>query len=193
MPTEHDPGSCCADPLGNFRPGRQGEPATDDIFQQVCVVVSGATVTSENPVGRIERRWQSTQPRELLGGQRSTRKSVRRILRLGRELGDPSIVVAANRRPTQPDQSFRRLPGPQRSGDTVAEVDDVIRRPPAQVRQDRFERQEIAVDVGQDRDAHPRRISGAAPDASEQPSQSSSTMSTSRCRDHAVARVPRLS
>ena len=126
-------------------------------------------------------------------------KSVRRILRLRRKVGDPSIVIAANSRPTQPDQPFRRLLGPQRSGNTVSEVDDMICRPTAKVGQDRFERQEITVDVGKDRDAHALKISGNAPDASEPPSRPLSTnlqrwsLSTIRDRPYAMKHLGSLS
>jgi hypothetical protein len=65
-----------------------------------------------------------------------------------------ALVVAGNRRPAQRHQFVAGLPGPQRARQNVAAVDDLVHAPARHVRLHGLQRGQVAMDVGQDGDAH---------------------------------------
>jgi hypothetical protein len=80
--------------------------------------------------------------------------------RAGQQL---ALVVAGDRRPAQRHQRVAGLAWPQRPRQDVAAVDDLVHAPARHVRLHGLQRRQVAMNVGQDGDAHDRPQVVAAP------------------------------
>ncbi|EEF26215.1 conserved hypothetical protein [Ricinus communis] len=139
--------------------GGAREPQTRSVLgvEEVLDVPARRAVAQENLVGQSQRPGQRPQPREFLVPQRRPRETVRsraRLLRRDRQ--QLALVVAGDRRPALRHQVARRLQRHQRPGQDVAQVDDAVDTASADVGHDGLQGRQIAVDVGQQGDAHER-------------------------------------
>jgi hypothetical protein len=66
----------------------------------------------------------------------------------------PAVVVAADGADAEFGQEIEGFARPERAGDPVAEVEDVVHAAGGDVGEDGFQGEEVAVDVGDDGEAH---------------------------------------
>jgi hypothetical protein len=88
---------------------------------------------------------------------------VRRAARPSRAGQQLALMIAGDRRPAQRHQFVAGLPRPQWSRQNVAAVDDLVHAPTRHVGQHGLQRRQVAMNVGQDGDAHHRPQVVAAP------------------------------
>ncbi len=143
-----------AEPGADGGGGRGDEVFTPLVFEKIGRVVTGPGV-HRHDAGRDDTRLrQIVEPRESLPVERRAGVTVGRAEGGGFPGRDPSVVVAADRRPSHPPKKIERLPRPQRSRNAVAQVDHGIHVSLGQVDDDGFERRQIAMNIGENREPH---------------------------------------
>jgi hypothetical protein len=107
-------------------------------------------VHCQNCLIQLDGCWQRVLCAALLGRERLMREPVR-----GREarlvaIQQPAIVVPTHRRQPQCGKTFRSFARPEGTCNVIAKVDGRINAAGANIRDCRFKREQIGVDVGDD-------------------------------------------
>ena len=119
-------------------------------------------VKRDNARRNIQAERQRAEPGALIGARLAKGEAVGWPHRGRVERRHPAVVIAADASVKRSaDEPIHRLARPERPGGTVAEIDDQVRLALGDVGEDRLEREDVPMDIGDDGDPH--RVSRALP------------------------------
>ncbi len=129
---------------------RGDQPVLMNLLGQERAVVRWRAMHCQNSFSEFDRCWHCVLHMALLRRERRVCKPVRgEQVRLV-AIQQPTVVIAAHGRQIQCGKQFDGFARPEWACDVVAEVDGGINAAGMNIRDYRFEREQIGVDVGND-------------------------------------------
>jgi hypothetical protein len=121
-----------------------------DFLGQERAVVRRRAVHCQNSFSELDECWERVLCAALLGRERRMRKPVRGEQTCLVAIKQPAVVIPAHCWQSQRGKQFSGFAWPERTRNVVAEVDGRINATGANIREYRFKREQIGVDVGND-------------------------------------------
>lgn len=117
-------------------------------------IVGGRAMYWEDILTNVDSWRQSVQRTALLNGERGARKAVSFREAVVLAVQHPAVVIAAHRRECQRYKSFGGFARPEGACHVIAEIDCGIYPARANVRDHRFQCEQVAMDIGDNGEPH---------------------------------------
>lgn len=151
VPAQHDrAGHCCTEAFTDLLTRRRNQSVLMDFLGQERAVVRRCAVHCQNSLREFDECRQRVLHVALFGRERRMRKPIRRGEARLVAIQQPAVVIPTHRWQPQCGKKFGGFARPERTRNVIAEVDGRINAAAANIRDCRFKREQIGMDVGND-------------------------------------------